>query len=307
MLRSRPRGNADPDTAWWRVKDARTLRGVSRGVAQTVAAWRERRAGAVDQPLRFVLSDLAITTIAHHPRARSPSSRSCAGSTAGTCVGQMGQRDPGSGAGRARASAGGAAAAAGRRRGPPASSCSGVSHRRGRHSSQPTCASTPRSSRPAPTSPRSCGVTATLDCAPGGGASWWATRYAGWSKGRRRSPSRAAASSRSRSGRAGRSPSTARPCPPSGYRGVRRGAGRRLPALAGRHGPGDPPLRDRTLAPSWTPCGLRWRPAPSAASWTRAPRRARRSSDLVVGVSAASPGTAARASVVERRRRCVRR
>ena len=68
-LRSRRRGNADPDTAWWRVKDARTLRGVSRGVAQTVAAWRERRARAVDQPLRFVLSDLAITTIAHHPPA----------------------------------------------------------------------------------------------------------------------------------------------------------------------------------------------------------------------------------------------
>jgi ribonuclease D len=69
VLRSRRRGNADPDTAWWRVKDARTLRGVSRGVAQTVAAWRERRARAVDQPLRFVLSDLAITTIAHHPPA----------------------------------------------------------------------------------------------------------------------------------------------------------------------------------------------------------------------------------------------
>jgi ribonuclease D len=69
LLRTRRRGDGDPDTAWWRVKDARTLRGVSRGVAQTVAAWRERRARAIDQPPRFVLSDLAISTIAHHPPA----------------------------------------------------------------------------------------------------------------------------------------------------------------------------------------------------------------------------------------------
>jgi ribonuclease D len=68
-LRTRYRGDSDPDTAWWRVKDARTLRGVSRGVAQAVAAWREHRARAVDQPPRFVLSDLAISTIAHHPPA----------------------------------------------------------------------------------------------------------------------------------------------------------------------------------------------------------------------------------------------
>ena len=66
-MRARRRGNPDPDTAWWRVKDSRTLRGLSRGVAQAVAAWRERHAAATDQPLRFVLSDLAITTIAHHP------------------------------------------------------------------------------------------------------------------------------------------------------------------------------------------------------------------------------------------------
>jgi len=66
-LRARRRGNPDPDTTWWRVKDARTLRGLSRGVAQSVAAWRERQAAATDQPLRFVLSDLAVTTIAHHP------------------------------------------------------------------------------------------------------------------------------------------------------------------------------------------------------------------------------------------------
>ncbi len=57
----------DPETAWLRMKDARNLRGPARGVAQALAAWRERRAAQLDQPVRFVLSDLAIIGIAQHP------------------------------------------------------------------------------------------------------------------------------------------------------------------------------------------------------------------------------------------------
>jgi ribonuclease D len=64
---ARPRGNQDPDTAWWRLRDSRSLRGASRGVAQSVAGWRERRARATDVPPRFVLSDLALLAIAHKP------------------------------------------------------------------------------------------------------------------------------------------------------------------------------------------------------------------------------------------------
>ena len=63
-LLARDRSSQDPDTAWWRMKDSRSLRGDSRAVAQTVAAWREWRAERVDIPPRFVLSDMALANIA---------------------------------------------------------------------------------------------------------------------------------------------------------------------------------------------------------------------------------------------------
>jgi ribonuclease D len=66
-LRLRPHGPPDPDRAWWKLRDARSLRGASRGVAQEVAAWRERKAQESDQPVRTVLPDLAIQAIAHRP------------------------------------------------------------------------------------------------------------------------------------------------------------------------------------------------------------------------------------------------
>ena len=64
MLLARDRSYQDPETAWWRMKDSRALRGESRNVAQTVAAWRERRAERLDIPPRFVLSDMALANIA---------------------------------------------------------------------------------------------------------------------------------------------------------------------------------------------------------------------------------------------------
>ncbi|MCU1460671.1 MAG: rnd [Acidimicrobiales bacterium] len=66
-LRVRPRGPGEPDVAWWRVKDVRHIRGAGRGVAQALAAWRERRAAALDRPVRFILSDMAILTISSNP------------------------------------------------------------------------------------------------------------------------------------------------------------------------------------------------------------------------------------------------
>jgi ribonuclease D len=66
-LRTRPAGPPEPERAWLRIKDHRHLRGASRGVAQEVAAWRERRAASLDQPVRFVLADLAILGIAQRP------------------------------------------------------------------------------------------------------------------------------------------------------------------------------------------------------------------------------------------------
>lgn len=62
-LRTRATGPTDPDDAWLRLKDVRTLKPRARGVAQQVAAWRERRAMAADIPVRQVLPDLAILGI----------------------------------------------------------------------------------------------------------------------------------------------------------------------------------------------------------------------------------------------------
>ena len=70
-----------PDDAWLRIKEARTLRGEAAAVARSVAAWRERRAAELDQPVRFVCSDLAVVGVAQrapedargpapHPRGR---------------------------------------------------------------------------------------------------------------------------------------------------------------------------------------------------------------------------------------------
>ncbi|HET9730755.1 MAG TPA: ribonuclease D [Acidimicrobiia bacterium] len=65
--RVRSRARPEPETAWWRIKGARQLRGGARGVAQEVAAWRERTAESLDVPPRFVLSDLALAGIVHRP------------------------------------------------------------------------------------------------------------------------------------------------------------------------------------------------------------------------------------------------
>ncbi len=65
ILRQRPHLPQEPESAWWRIKDSRSLRGPARGVAQEVAAWRERRAAALDKPARMVLPDLALLGVAH--------------------------------------------------------------------------------------------------------------------------------------------------------------------------------------------------------------------------------------------------
>jgi ribonuclease D len=57
----------DPDTSWWKIKEVRHLRGKARGVAQEVAAWRERTAASTDRPIRTVLPDLAVLAVSNHP------------------------------------------------------------------------------------------------------------------------------------------------------------------------------------------------------------------------------------------------
>ncbi len=69
-LRTRPTSGSAPDDAWLRLKDARSLRPSARAVAQSLAAWRERRAMRTDVPVRQVLPDLAILGVSQ----RAPSS-----------------------------------------------------------------------------------------------------------------------------------------------------------------------------------------------------------------------------------------
>ena len=63
-LRSEDRGPRDPDEAWRRIKELRHLKGGALAIAQAVAAWRERRAASSDLTPRFVLSDLAVVSVA---------------------------------------------------------------------------------------------------------------------------------------------------------------------------------------------------------------------------------------------------
>jgi ribonuclease D len=67
IQRIRVRGQRDPDEAWRRIKEVRQLRGQARAVARSVAAWRERRAATLDIPVRYVLSDIALTGVAQRP------------------------------------------------------------------------------------------------------------------------------------------------------------------------------------------------------------------------------------------------
>jgi ribonuclease D len=60
---------ADPDRAWWKIKGATSMRGEKAKVAQSVAAWRERRAQRLDVLPRFVLPDLALAAVVGRPPA----------------------------------------------------------------------------------------------------------------------------------------------------------------------------------------------------------------------------------------------
>lgn len=75
-VRTRPLGPPDPDAAWWKIKGSRSFRGTTRGVAQEVAAWRERTAARRDIPPRFILAELALSSIVQRgPRSREDLTR----------------------------------------------------------------------------------------------------------------------------------------------------------------------------------------------------------------------------------------
>jgi ribonuclease D len=92
ILLARDRGPRDPFEAWRKIKEARHLKGTALSVARTIAAWRERRAAEIDQPVRFVLSDIAIVAIAQSAPADSESLGKVRGVDRGMAKGALGEQ-----------------------------------------------------------------------------------------------------------------------------------------------------------------------------------------------------------------------
>jgi ribonuclease D len=66
-LRTNANRRIEPDAAWWKIKGASSMRGERARVAQSVAAWRERRAQRLDVLPRLVLPDLALAAVVGRP------------------------------------------------------------------------------------------------------------------------------------------------------------------------------------------------------------------------------------------------
>lgn len=90
-LRTRPTGPADPEDAWLKVKDVRSLRGKARWVAREVARWREERAMDLDRPVRHVLSDIALLGVAQRAPRDGDELSQCRGIDAGFARGSQGR------------------------------------------------------------------------------------------------------------------------------------------------------------------------------------------------------------------------
>lgn len=64
LMRSKPRNRRTPEEAVARIKEARSLKSKQARIATAIAAWRERKAAELDIPVRQVLPDMAVVTIA---------------------------------------------------------------------------------------------------------------------------------------------------------------------------------------------------------------------------------------------------
>lgn len=71
QIREKARVGRDPNDAWRKVKELRSLRGRAQFIGRAVAAWREERAATVDQPVRRIISDTAIAGLAQKPPLNS--------------------------------------------------------------------------------------------------------------------------------------------------------------------------------------------------------------------------------------------
>lgn len=90
-LLRRSREPRPPEQAWTRIKEARRLRGRARSVARSLAAWRERRAAETNRPVRFVLPDMAVVTIAEAAPRSAEEMAGLRGVDAGLARGRLGR------------------------------------------------------------------------------------------------------------------------------------------------------------------------------------------------------------------------
>jgi ribonuclease D len=82
-LRAKDRSEGDPRTLWWKLRGKAKLGGRARGIAQELAAWRQEEARRRDRPVRSVLSDMALLSIAQRPPREARQLREIRGFDAG--------------------------------------------------------------------------------------------------------------------------------------------------------------------------------------------------------------------------------
>ncbi|MEM8704957.1 MAG: HRDC domain-containing protein, partial [Actinomycetota bacterium] len=92
IMRSRDRGPRDPLEAWRKIKEARHLKGPALSIARSVAAWRERRAAEIDQPVRFVLSDIAVVSVSQSAPGSAEALAKVRGVDKGVARGVLGEK-----------------------------------------------------------------------------------------------------------------------------------------------------------------------------------------------------------------------
>ena len=90
IMRTRWRGPRDPDEAWRKIKEARHLKGKALTIARSIAGWRERRAAKIDQPVRFILSDIAVVGVAQAAPKDVPALARVRGVDKGMAKGSLG-------------------------------------------------------------------------------------------------------------------------------------------------------------------------------------------------------------------------
>lgn len=91
-LLRRSREPRRPEQAWTRIKEARRLRGPALSVARSLASWRERRAAETNRPVRFVLPDMAVVTIAEAAPRSAEEMAELRGVDAGLARGRLGKQ-----------------------------------------------------------------------------------------------------------------------------------------------------------------------------------------------------------------------